>query len=114
MFFWYIALLLEHENYGILCDQLQECADKWEDIAKNLGFTAEEITKIKSDYQDSHLGEMIRSWLYWTTGDARGSKEAATLQDLKSAVDSAGYGKIALSLKGTVIILMFTSERQKN
>lgn len=41
---------------------------------------------------------MLGQWQHWAPGDARGSKDRATLETLKRAVDKAGFGDVAEKL----------------
>ena len=43
---------------------------------------------------NSCLEDMIGHWLQWAPGDARGSKNHATLEQLQQAVDVAGFGAL--------------------
>jgi hypothetical protein len=46
----------------------------------------------------SYLNEMLTVWYQWAPGDGRGSKDFATLEALKSAVNQAGLGREATEL----------------
>ena len=91
----------DYNYYGQLCEQLRPCAAKWEDIAKFLDFKDYEIANIKADptklhgAPGSYLDEVISQWARRAPGDARGSKDYATLEQMKSAVDKAGFPDIA-------------------
>ena len=50
----------------------------------------------------SYLNTMLSSWLRWAPGDARGSRDYATIQNLKTAVDRAGLGVVAQELERTL------------
>lgn len=101
--------LIEDRHYGTLCEQLRPCAAKWDDIAKGLKFKGYEIGNIRADPMKlinapgSYLDAVLATWPLWAPGDKRGTEDNATLEALKSAVDSAGFGKIAkeLTLKMT-------------
>ena len=88
-------------HYGYLHEQLCPCADKWEKIAMGLRFTSDEIRIIKSNPANftggptACLGAVLTDWMQWAPGDARGSKDRATLEALKTAVSRAGFGVIA-------------------
>lgn len=96
--------VLESYHYGTLCEQLVTCAANWETIAVNLGFQSHEIAKIKMDIHNtlhsSHIYAVIETYLHWASGDARGSKDVATLEGLQSALDRANFGRIILTLAG--------------
>ena len=91
-------------DYGILLEQLHLCAAEWETIAAGLRYTNDEIKNIKADPTNiaraprSYLEDIIGKWLHWAPGDARGSKDGATLEALKRAVSQAGFGNIAENL----------------
>ena len=69
-----------------------------------LGFKKYEIQNIQAkpllltNAPRSYLSNMLESWSHWAPGDARGSKDFATLEALKSAINRAGFGDIALKL----------------
>jgi hypothetical protein len=92
---------IKSNHYGPLCGQLRPCAEKWETIAQNLGFEQHEIASIKADPMklmnapESYMAAVIGKWSQWAPRDARGSKDYATLEALKAAVDSAGYSIVA-------------------
>ena len=91
-------------DFGVLCEQLQPCASKWETIASGLRFTNDEINTIRADpikaanAPQSYLGAVLDEWFHWAPGDARGSKDKPTLEALRTAVSKAGYGNIAAKL----------------
>ena len=74
-------------------------------IAEGLRFKPYEIENIQSDplklcgAPGSYLGAVLSTWMLWAPGDARGSKEFATLERLKEVVDRVGYPTIAANLK---------------
>ena len=77
-------------------------AASWDDIGLALGFKKYEIQNIcllLANAPRSYLSDMLESWSYWAPGDPRGSKDFATLEVLKSAVNRAGVGDIALKLE---------------
>jgi len=41
---------------------------------------------------------MLARWIQWAPGDARGSRDYATLEALRTAVDQAGLGRTAHDL----------------
>ncbi len=92
---------MKDHHYSFLCEQLSKCADKWEDIAIGLRFKADEIRNIKHDPMNVNgghkacLGTILYDWMQWIPGDARGSKERATLEALKTSVSKAGCGVVA-------------------
>ena len=47
----------------------------------------------------SYLGAMLQEWVQWAEGDSRGSTSSANIEDLKSALDQAGFGVTAHELK---------------
>ena len=90
---------MEAHHYGYLVEQLVPCAPRWESIATNLRFQSHEIESIQSNMMpEACLRKVLSQWMQWAPGDARGSVDRATLEALKTAVDKAGYGKIAEGL----------------
>jgi len=96
--------VLEDYHYGPLCEQLVPCMGHWETIAINLGFKAYEIEKIRLDLQRSlnktQLYGVIQTWLLWGPGDARGTSNVATLEELQSALNRANLARVVLTLPG--------------
>ena len=95
--------LLE-QDIGILYEQLRSHSSKWWDIGVGLRFTTSQLDMIKNkpahfaDAPCSYLSEMLSTWQQWAPGDARGSKNYATLESLKTAVSKAGLGLAAEEL----------------
>ena len=91
--------LLE-QDIGILYEQLRSHSTKWESIGVGLRFTASEIFVIKAapGAPYSYLRAMLSIWQQWAPGDARGSKNYATLESLKTAVSKAGLERAAEEL----------------
>lgn len=93
---------LQAAHCGSLCEKLRPCAIKWQQIAHYLRFTSHEILNIENNPENlrsnSFLDVMIGEWLEWVPGDARGSEEYATLEQLQAALIGAGYGVIASEL----------------
>ena len=93
--------MLSHQR---LYEQLETHASKWRKIGTHLDFHQTELDNIQSmpschmDAPYSLLSAMLKQWLEWAPGDHRGSKDYATLERLKSAVDKAGLGKTAKDL----------------
>ena len=87
-----------------LCEQLRLHASKWKEIGTGLQFTHPELSSIGADPTSltnapfSYLSEMLAIWQQWAPRDARGSKNYATLESLKMAVDRAGLGRAAKEL----------------
>ena len=46
----------------------------------------------------SYLSAMLSAWQQWAPGDARGSRDYATMEALSGAVDRAGLGLTAQEL----------------
>jgi hypothetical protein len=93
---------LRATDYGCLCEKLRSCAAEWRLIAQSLGFTFSEIAIIETNPKNvrptSYIENVIGVWLEWAPGDARGSEDYATLEQLQIAVDKAGFGVIASKL----------------
>ncbi len=85
-------------------DQLLPCKAQWERIAQGLRFHSFEIEGIRATPTimmrgpEGCLGEVLSRWICWAAGDDRGSEDSATLEALKTAVDKAGFGKVANTL----------------
>lgn len=69
-----------------------------------MGFSQGEIEIIQGNFTIATQGppgflrKMLGDYLHWAPGDARGSKDFATLESLKDAVSGAGFGTEALDL----------------
>ena len=86
-------------------EQLSKHSDKWSTIGAHLGFRQRELRIIQAkplllnDAPHSWLREMLAEWLEWAPGDSRGSKDFATLNGLKKALNRAGLRETTLSLR---------------
>lgn len=95
---------LSEEDLPTLLDQLKSVAAKWRRIGVCLGFSLGEVENIQtrptllSDAPLSWLTAMLEEWMKWVPGDRRGSKNFATLDDLKNALTNAELAKIAYEL----------------
>ena len=95
---------LEKEHHAQLFEQLSRCAAKWRIIGIYLGFHDDELHIIAAmpslfhEGTGGYLREMLSNFLEWAPGDQRGSKQYATLEALKTAVDKAGLGATAADL----------------
>ena len=91
-------------NFKDVIEKLRPYSFKWERIGEGLGFVPHELSTIKatpslfSGAPDSFLSAMLADWLLWAPGDARGSKNFATIESLRKAVDRAGLGLTAQEL----------------
>ena len=96
--------IVTSHHHGILLEQLHDCKHKWPQIAEGLRFKGTEIDAIRSDPikmiegQAACLSAVLSQWTHWAAGDARGSRDRATLEALKRAVDVAGFPLIANAL----------------
>ena len=96
--------LIGKNHTGILYEQLVPCATKWDIIARYVGFHDYEIDSIKSNpthlygAPQSYLRPLLSQWVQFSPPDSRGSKDVATLEALKSAVDRAGFHADAKTL----------------
>ena len=87
-----------------MCQQLRPCAAKWKEIAQGLLFLPGEIDNIQANQMNhtnapmSYMSAVLNEWMNRCPGDARGSTDVATLEELASAVSSAKYGRIAYTL----------------
>ena len=95
---------LREEHHFIIFEQLKKHSCDWIDIGTSLGFLPSELRKIQMSPSlffigpDGWLSTMLQEWLQWAPGDSRGSKNFATLENLKSALSKAGFGATAHSL----------------
>ena len=110
-------ILSEGDFTGIM-DILRPHSFKWKAIGQGLGFTSPELSTIEATpllitgAPASFLSALLGGWMQWAPGDARGSKDYATLQSLRTAVSKAGLGVVAeqlLSLYSTTVPSMQTS-----
>ena len=67
-----------------------------------LGFLKNELDNIESNPvlltqspPKSWLSEMISQWIQWSPGDARGSKDSASLKSLKEALLAISLARLA-------------------
>ena len=96
--------LCEHDIPS-LCERLRLHSSKWREIGTGLRFTASELDIIQASPARlasapySYLEAMLALWQQWVPGDSRGSKNYATLESLKTAIDRAGLGRAAEDLK---------------
>ena len=97
--------ILHEHTFTSLYEQISKHSDKWSTIASHLGFRQRELRIIQarplllSDAPESWLREILAEWLEWAPGDSRGSRDFATLNGLKKALNKAGLRERALSLK---------------
>jgi hypothetical protein len=110
VFIFITGTRLKAADYGCLCVKVRPCAAKWKLIAQSLRFTHNEISAIEANPRNvqpnSYLDNVVGVWLEWAPGDARGSEDYATLEQLQIAVNKAGYGAIASELiKGNYRVL---------
>ena len=88
-------------HFAHLLSQLEDHAVKWKEIGTFLNFRPGELNNIevapknRTGAPKSYLSAMLEEWLEWAPGDARRSKDYATLNSLKRAVSKAGLGVTA-------------------
>ena len=92
-----VLRLLNEQHHSELFWHLSKHAVKWIEIGICLGFFQHEIDIIKAGRYfipdvKGFLCKMLSDWYEWAPGDARNSKEFATLKALNRAVSSAGLG----------------------
>ena len=94
---------LTENHMASLLRQLSVHALKWKEIGTYLGFRPGELDNICGHSllisPTDWLQKMLAEWLQWAPGDSRGSKDYATLEDLKRALSQAGLGVTAFDLK---------------
>ena len=70
----------------------------------SLGFQPSEVKDIEtrplllSSAPTSQFSTMLKEWLQLAPGDCRGSTSFATLEDLKAALNEAGFGATVYDL----------------
>ena len=80
-------------------------AANWREIGICLKFLPSELRNIAAQpylMQSatlSYFEAMLSQWVQWAPGDSRGSTNFAYLEDLKSALNQAGFGATAHELK---------------
>ena len=95
---------LKEEHHLHIFKQLRKHSSDWANIGLYLGFLPSEIRNIQAsplllfNGSDGWLSTLIEKWLQWAPGDSRGSKNFATLENLKSALLKAGFGATAHNL----------------
>ena len=95
---------LSEREFARISAQLSPHSYMWRRIGEGLGFTPAELSTIEATptllpgAPVSYLSAMLSGWLQWAPGDARGSRDYATLQSLRTAVDNAGLGRTAQKL----------------
>ena len=91
-------------DFNTICEKLRPYSHKWRVIGEGLGFTHAELSTIEANPSlflgapASYLSAMLSVWLQWAPGDARGSRDYATMESLRRAVDKAGLGRTAQEL----------------
>ena len=96
---------LKEQNIPSLLRQLKKHAAKWRDIGTYLEFLPNELDNIEAQPSRMHgapmsyLGAMLQEWVQWAQGDSRGSTSSANMEDLRSALNQAGFGATARELK---------------
>ena len=96
---------LSERDFGKIVEKLSPYSHKWRRFGERLGFTPDELSTIEATptlipgAPASYLSTMVSGWLQWAPGDARGSRDYATIKSLKTAVDKAGLGRVAQELE---------------
>ena len=100
----YVGLprIIGDRHHGIIYQRLTLYATKWRDIGMALGFLEGELDNIQSNPMlltqtppKSWLSEMLSQWLQWGPGDARGSKDYASIESLKEALLNLNLAQLA-------------------
>ena len=95
---------LSEQDFARISAKLSPHSSRWRRIGEGLGFTPAELSNIEAaplllpGAPVSYLSAILSGWLQWAPGDARGSRDYATLQSLRTAVDNAGLGLTAQEL----------------
>ena len=95
---------LTENHHSVLLKQLTKHAAAWRLIGTHLGFTQGELDNIEANAllmtnsPTSWLSKMLSELLQWAPEDSRGSSNFATLDDLKAALNEAGFGATACDL----------------
>ena len=88
-----------------LLEKLTKYASHWRTIGEGLRFTPEELNNIEARplllqrAPASWLSAMLAEWLQWAPGDSRESKDFATIEALKFALQEAGLAAAASGLQ---------------
>ena len=93
--------LLEQDLVGIWT-VLSPYAYKWKVIGQGLGFTPSELSTIEATpmlLPGAPVSYLLASWMQWAPGDARGSRDYATMHSLCTAVSKAGLGVVTQQLR---------------
>ena len=96
--------VISDEQFTEVCKILKKFPGRWQEIAIELGFRANELSAIRgrplllSDAPLSWMNTMLADWKQWTPTDARRSRCYPTLHSLRAAVDKAGLGTVAEGL----------------
>ena len=100
-----VSSSLKEKNIPSLLRQLKKHAAKWRDIGTYLEFLPSELDNIQArpnlmqGAPMSYLGAMLQEWMQWAPADDRGSTNFASMEDLRNALDQAGFGATAHELK---------------
>jgi GTPase SAR1 family protein len=96
---------LSELHHPALLAKLTKYASRWRNVGEKLKFTSDELDNIEARplllqrAPTSWLREMLAEWLQWTPGDSRGSRDFATLEALKFALNEAGLAAAASDLQ---------------
>lgn len=102
----YLPPSILHNPFKLVGHQkLSQFSYRWRTIGEGLGFNSAELSTIEATPSLFHGGptaymsEMLSKWYQWAPGDARGSKNYATVDSLAMSVDKAGLGVTANELR---------------
>ena len=96
---------LSELHHPVLLEKLTKYASHWRTIGEGLRFTLEELNNIEARplllqrAPASWLSAMLAEWLQWAPGDSRESKDFATIEALKFALQEAGLAAAASGLQ---------------
>ena len=100
---------LSEQSHSQLYQELAKHSPMWRDIGTYLGFHQSELEEIQArplllnTAPKSWLSAMLAEWLQWEPGDERGSTKAATIEELRGALDKAGLAAAAQSIMACTI-----------
>ena len=96
---------LSELHHPVLLEKLTKYASHWRTIGEGLRFIPEELNNIEAQplllqrAPTSWLSAMLAEWLQWAPGDSRESKDFATIEALKFALQEAGLAAVASGLQ---------------
>ena len=97
-------IMFREQDLKNLLEKLVKHSAKWREIGLYLGFLPSELDNIQArplllaTAPNSWLDAILTEWLQWAPGDNRESTNFATLENLREALNKAGFHQTAQSL----------------